>query len=305
MATRSRIDRLFARHGAELARLTDDQARDVLRAYEDARRQLREQLEQLVADGKAERFTAQHLRVTLAQTEQGISALERRLGNKVDDAVREQRRSALRHLVEVLREQEPEFLDAGGGLEPRLVGRLARTDGLLLHRHSIRRYGAELVERIQRELVLSQASGRTLRQTVDAITAREGSVIAGGRARVELIVRMETARAYDQAQMESMEEAAELDDPGDPDPLLKKIDEFIDARNHPFSRAADGAVADLDEDWRVPAAEVEAAAAAMKKSSKGVLWRREGSDYVGSTLPAHFFDRARRVPWRRSWGKED
>jgi hypothetical protein len=112
---------------------------------------------------------------------------------------------------------------------------------------------------------------------------------------------METSRAYNDAHLEGI---LELDqsDPRPDDPLLKKIDEFFDQRNHPFSRAANERVALPQDPFVVPVAEVDAAARAMRRPSSGVLWARVDGNYVGQNLPAHFNERGRIIPWRASWG---
>ena len=59
---RSRIDELLAQQDRELGRLSDQQARDVLASYDDARRALHERLSGSSTDGEAQR-----MRVMLAQ----------------------------------------------------------------------------------------------------------------------------------------------------------------------------------------------------------------------------------------------
>lgn len=257
-------------------------------------------------DGQPTPFTLQHLRVVRAQLEGAIVDLRAQLGVVLDQAVAEAEQQSLDQLLEVVKEQEKEFTGAGAELEPRIVAHLADRRELLLHRFAADRYTSELLASVQRGLVLGQASGMTLRQMASHIAGTNG-IIAGGRSRVNLIVRMETARAYDAAHQTGIETAAELldaDGANKDDPMLQRIDEYFDKRNHPFSRVAHGTTAPVGEPWRVPVAAVRAMAGQLGKGVGGILWPQDGADFVGTQLPAHYNDRARRVPWRRSWGED-
>src|ERR1051325_11315683 len=149
----SRIDTLLQRQAVDLASLEERQVRAMLRALEDARRDLREQLEALHLAGKEDRFTAQHVRVMLAQVSAGVDQLKARLGDRLSDQEQAAHDKALRDLLAVIRQQEPGFADAGGRIETAALRRLTEERGLLLHRYSVERYGAQLVEAIQQELV--------------------------------------------------------------------------------------------------------------------------------------------------------
>ena len=300
----SRIDRLLQRQAEDLVRLEDREAAAMLRAFEDARRDLRERLELLGTSGAAEvqRFTAQHVRVTLAQVEAAVRQLEERMNRHLADGERTQHARALGNLLAVIKANEDEFRDTGGRLETAALRRLTEERGLLLHEHSVRRYGAQLVETIQREVARSVAAGSTLDQVVARIVGADASVFSGMRGRAELIARMELSRAYNAGHQASLEEATDLlDGPDEADPLLKKADAFADVRNHPFSRALDGKTTPVRGEWEVPDAEVQFWAARLGTRATGIVWRRDGAVWKGSNYPAHFRDRGRQVPWRASW----
>jgi hypothetical protein len=295
----SRIERLLDRQAAELAKLDEKDAALVLRALDDGRRDLAERLRRLPESS----WTAQHTRMALAETEAGIRQLQERLGVVLADQERRRHELAMEHLLRVLREQESEFAEVGGPLRTRMIARLSQDQGLLLHRHSVQRYGSELITRIQREIVLGQTSQMTLDQVVDRIVSTDQGVFASMRYRAELIARMEAGRQYDDGHQASLEEASDLlDDPDDPDPLMKRADEYSDQRNHPFSRALHGRLAPVKGEWEVPVAEVQMWAEQLGKGMGGILWREEGGQFKGGRYPAHFNDRGRQVAWRRSWG---
>jgi hypothetical protein len=315
---RPRILDLIDRQSEDLAKLEDRQVSAFLKAYEDARRELREQLDTMVKTGldKKTPFTAQHLRVMLAQTETGITALQRRLGKVLVDASTQTRQRSLQDLLKTIATAEPEFTDTGGRIEQRALQRLTTPDGLLLHEHNVQRYGRDLVSKIQAELVTAVTRGSTLDQVVERIVGADKSVFAGMRARAELIARMELNRAYNEGHQSSLEEAAavlDADGTHEGDPLVKRADEFRDRRNHPFSRALDGKTTSptmqvkgrtVPGEWSVPDSEVQAQAMAMGRPAKGIVWRKEGSTWKGSMHPAHYNDRGRMTPWRESWAED-
>lgn len=296
---RSRIDDLLAQQGRALDRLHDAQAASVLAAYEDARRSLHERLTHAPASSE----TQQRLRVMLAQVNAGAVDLRERLGQALSAGERKAHDTAQRHLLKLVKTAEPGFLEVGGAVEVGVVQRLAALRGLALHQYAVDRYGAQVVDAIQRELAAGVASGLTVQQLADRVAAAGGSVMAGMRGRCELIARMETSRAYNDAHLEAIREI-EAQDPRPDDPILKKIDEFIDGRNHPFSRAANGRTALPGDVFVVPIAAVRGAAKASgRKTSVGILWKLDGrGNWVGQTLPAHYHERGRIIPWRASWG---
>lgn len=120
---------------------------------------------------------------------------------------------------------------------------------------------------------------------------------------------MKLSNSFNTQHLEAFDEAAKvLDDDApadDPDRLVQRIHEYIDARNHPFSRAADGIMAPPDEPFRVPVAAVAAAAAAMGKKVSGITWPLVGEHYEGMHHPAHFWGRGRATAYRPSWEEED
>lgn len=314
----ARIQRLIERQGEALDRLEVREARRFLGAYEDARRELYEVLDQMEVRGTdvATPFTAQRLRSTLAQLEGGIRRLQDRLGVALDASVRAAGERAVQDLVAIVAAQEPEFREAGPRIEHEALRRLTEDQGLLLHRYSIQRYGADLVDRIQRELVVGVTRGLSIPELRDRIAGMRDSVLAGHRVRAELIVRMELNSAFNRSHLTSIKVAGdELDRYHDEDDRLqKRADEFRDLRNHAISRVLHGQVQDVDEPFRVPRSEVARANNLLNaerrakklppKSITGIVWPLEGGNYVGMLHPAHYWDRGRIVPWRQSWSED-
>lgn len=301
----SRITNLLDDQARALDAMQDADAARTLRALNDARRALREQMEALRATGgdRVQRFTAQHLRVMQAQVDAGISQLTRRLTSEMDSAGSALGRLAANNLLQVIRANEPEFTDTGNRIEYRVLVRLNQEQGLLLHRYSVQTYGQTLIASIQREMAAGVARGLSIPQMTDRITATDRSVFGVLRGRAELIARMESNNAYNGMHHAALEEAAAiLDDPGTDDPLRRQANEYMDGRTTPISHAIDGMVADINKPWKVPVARVQASASALKKPVGGVLWPIVGGFYVVGNYPVHFGERGREVPFRASWG---
>ncbi len=313
----ARIDRLLERQRRSLDALTDRQARDFLRLYDEARRDLFETMARLPptlggSRNLARTFTAQHQRVMRTQVEAAIRQLAGRLDATLGNQTRVMGEKAFEQLLQVIRLHEPDFRDAGGLIDTAVTRRLASERGLLVHRFSVNSYTAKIMADIQRELSTGALTGRSIPQMRDRLFASSGSVMRNGRSQAELVVRMELNSAYNRSSQAALEETAAItDEPGDPDPLLRKAVEFHDLRNNPISRVLDGMVTEIGEPWRVPVAAVarenarlNAARKGSKKSRRkvgGIVWPKVGGHYVGMVHPAHFFDRGRQVPHRRSW----
>lgn len=294
------ITDLLTRQDLELERLSDAQARRCLATLNDVRRALREQL--LRIDETATPYSAQQARVMLAQVDSAAHRLSVRLGDLVTSAQTTAGQMALRHMLAVIRANEPLFVDAGNRIEFAAMQRILQPDALLLHQHSLVRYGRQVVDRIARDIAAGLASGKSIPQITETVCGTVGTLARNGGS-AELITRMEISRAYNDKTQASLEEAAAIiDEPGTTDPLGRQIVELRDKRNHPFSRAADGITAKLREPFRVSVAAVDAAASALGvRRVSGILWPQEGAFYVGGNYPAHFNERGRIAPWRASW----
>lgn len=300
MPPTSRITRLVNRQTDDLARLQDDQARALLRLAEDARRELRERLAALVLHG-AERtpYTAQQTRVLLAQVEAVVATLRQRMDGALTAPVPALQRKATTDLLAVIRANEGEFREAGNRIETTIIARMATTPSLL-HRYSLDKYGADLVTRITREIQVGLFTGASIPKLTERITGTDG-VFRALNGRAELIARMETNRAYNDAHHDALTQAAEvLDDPGTDDPLLRQGSEYLDARNDPISRVMDGLVTAIDAPWMVPVSAVRAEEASQHRSS-GCVWPVVGAYYVCGSYPIHFGERGREIPYRASW----
>lgn len=299
---KSPLTQLLERQAEELDALEAAQRAAVLRAFEEARLQLQEELHRLIVAGKGDSFTARQLALSQAEVEAALRLFAQQLELPLGEAVQQSRTKAIEHLVATLDLQDPDFARVQGALNVRVIARLNEDQGLLLHRYSLQTYSSAVAAEVQRQLVVGAVRRADPYRMVQAIAGKLDSTITNRMARAELILRMETNAAYSRMTLAGLQEsAALLDTPGRPDPLMRRADETRDKRNHPLSLVLNDMVAPLDEPFRVSVALVAAQAERMKKSPGGVVWPREGGFYVGMTYPAHFGDRGREVPYRASW----
>lgn len=311
-ASRDQLLRLLERQSEELGKLEDAQVRRLLSIYEEAGRDLSLLLANMEATGldDATPFTYQRYKTTLAQVDAAIAQMTRRLDDAFRDGLRALGEKEVSDLLAVLAAADADFRGVAVSVEAGALASLDEVSGLLLHRNSLERYTRETVDEIQRALLL----GRTQKQSLRDIRKRLFGL--GGRNdyesewlkrehRLELIARMENKRASDEVHRGSLQAAADvLDLDDDPDPLMARADEYRDHRNHPLSPALHGRLRRLDEDWVVPQADVLRweQVTQYRGPPSSITWPLVDGAFVGRTYPAHFGDRGRSTPWRRSWG---
>lgn len=218
--------------------------------------------------------------------------LVERLGGGLAQAEDQLHGVAYENLRKLVERHEHTFRDHGSRIDFDVARRLSETRALGLHRYSVGRYGAQVVEACQRELVQGYLQGLTTAQLADRIAGVDGA-IARHRGRGALIVRMELSRIYDAGHQAALEEVATLDSPGTSDPLLKQATEYLDERNHPFSRKLHRVAVYPRQQWEIPVVGAE---------GRGLVWRVTNGIAHGTNYPAHYHDRGRQVPWRPSWG---
>lgn len=301
----SRLVRLLNEQQEALDALTDREARRFLVTLEDSRRELLETVQALEDSGldKVTEYTAQQKRVLLAQVDAGARQLRRRLATAADDFADAAAQAAALDVVNTVRAAEPDFTDAGGRLDLELARRLDEEKGLLLHRHSVDRYGLKLIEDFRRGMLQGLLQGESIGMTARRLLKAGGPVFGGMTlSRAELIVRMELNSGYNRMHLAACKATAEETDDAHPgDPMQRRAAEYLDARSHPISWALQGMVTGLDEPWAVPVAEVQAWAAKLGRGVGGITWELRGAHYVGSLYPAHFWERGRQVPTRKAW----
>lgn len=91
---------------------------------------------------------------------------------------------ALDTLLETIAANDADFDGTvGGAIRVGAVRRMSELRGVLLHRHSMERYGAETVDAVQRRLVISLTKNVSLRSMVDDVAGVNG-IVDKGRPRL-------------------------------------------------------------------------------------------------------------------------
>lgn len=331
------FEQFVDKQSVELKKLEDEEVERLLKIYDEERIYLSEELDVLIQSNKKNIFTAIQIAAFMSIIKPSVGNFVSRFMDTYAASQEKYTKAAIDNLVSIIErhdkidgfvetlnfqvsqklsdglllhkysiensgntERQDKIADFRDTLNFQVSQRLS--EGLLLHKYSIENYGNTLLNQMKNQLSRSVLANMTYSEMKDLLVARNNSVFASMKARAELIVRMELSAAYNYVHQIALEEAATLlDKPGTTDPLMKKADEYFDHRNHPFSRVIHGMVVGIKEEWRVSIRDVEKMASQMNKPAKGILWRTEGSYYVGGAYPAHYNERGRQVPWRNSW----
>lgn len=257
---------------AELQRIVEQHVQRVLDEYDYHRLWLRERLGDVSSSRDPFLRSAEMIRA--------IRKFGVRLRNGIRRQISENTR-ALENLA--VREIGGEF----GTSRKVLKTAVSRRAGRLLIDATVARLVSAIVVDLQRRAVI--AAHRTPNDVARLLAGRLGSRTAFFERQTALVARVESFRAYNESVVDT---SVAVKRSGGPE-LVKRISEVIDARNHPFSRAANGAVVPVDQPFRILAADVAQAASAMRKSATGVFWPLNNGYYEGHTLPAHYNDRGR------------
>ena len=208
---------ILAAHRRTLDRLIERGAVERLRAvYTKASAEVLTKLEKL-GKGSAT-FTAQHLRMSLAQLRAGQIYVDDQLLGELNAASREAQIESLHGLIRSYKRLETKFT----GQEPvlpiedaaRFAGVLDKGRASLLRQHavSIKRYGMQSIEQMQDAMSLSLAGGETL----DGTISRVHNVIKSDFWRAERIARTECSWAAHAAHSDGIKEIAKEDAGGLP-----------------------------------------------------------------------------------------
>lgn len=240
--------RLSREHAQELVRLERAELEKLAKIYEQARLELLGRLTALGAAQKADTFTAQALRATLAQVQAGIAAMQAKLVGEHQGAIESASQDgALQTLDEIaFWERAREFRgSAFGRIQTAALRSVAAQNGLLLQRFqaSIATYGSTLVGDIQRRLALHIV---TRSKWSDMATDVAGRLYAhgvkGSQWRAERIVRTELVNALNTGHHAGLVAASDVL----PD-LQKQWDSTLDSRTSRICLALNGQVRKVGE----------------------------------------------------------
>ena len=227
--------KLTREHARELRGIEEEEVKKLLRLYARARIDLLGRLATLPSD----RFSAQQVRITLAQVTAGMRQLNKALGESWDATLE---RRLQRGVTQTLREiavHDPTFRRAQGAIQTNVVRHLAAPKKLLLSQFqsSIAAYGNGLIRQMSGQLALHAITQSPIRTTARALARTMQMEVW----RAERIVRTETINAMNAGHQAALEGAAEVL------PRLKKQwDATEDARTCPTCNALDGKIVEVN-----------------------------------------------------------
>lgn len=222
--------------------------------YAKSQGEIQQRLAALVRTGRGETFSAHHLRLVLAQVQQGVADFEIQLGDHLKKTGRAAAQLGTRQVID-----SAERLHAGfGNLTP-----LVRPDqaGVFqgLHREvapslldrfetSRKLYGAQVISKVKDELSLGLLQKDGVDSVVDRVVGADG-VFAGQRWRAERIVRTELSWAVGVAKQKGMETLKQKFVPG----LMKRLVATFDDRTGEDSKELHGQTVPIDQPfvWHV------------------------------------------------------
>lgn len=255
--------------------------------YAQAEADLRRQIERLIRRGRRQSFTAQQMRVILAQVQDAIRVLEAKMAAHMGQTGRMAATLAPAHVVQSVERFSEVYSGASPVLQLRdasvMQGLVKDVDASLLNRYkqSSRFYGPPVIERIKNAMAQSILQNDGVDAAVDKVVGTDG-VFSSQRWRAERIVRTEAAYAYGVTKQRSMEVTRK-----DMPDLQKKLVATWDSRTGDDSKELDGQTVPIDEPfvWVV-------------KNSKG---QPTGKVVRYMQPPNRPNDREVVVPWRAGW----
>ena len=204
-------------------------ARRLKGLYDDAQGALTARLRRTV--GRGDTFTAHQQRMALAQVREGQAVISRRLAGTLREETRGAQEASLRGLADDIGRLHRRFTGSEIVLPieeaARFRGVIDRrgTSLLRMHRTSMARYGARIVEEVEGELALSLLSAEAPAAAMD----RVAEAIDGAWWQGERIVRTETAWAFSATARDGIVESA-----GELDGLMQQWVEHCDDEGRPL-----------------------------------------------------------------------
>lgn len=237
--------KLTREHGRALLALEAEQAARIAEIHEAARLELRGRLASL-GDGS---FTAQQVRVTLAQVEAGLASLQTKANAQFSSATAAALEQAVAQTLSEIAFHDEAFRGAASGpVRVEAMLRLDDTSSLLINRFqaSIATYAQGLRAEIQRTMQHHLLLRSSFSEMSVAVAGRlRAHTIAGSAWRASRIVRTEMNNVLNTGHQATLEVAAGYV-PG----LKRQADATIDARTSDICHEVNGQVVGLNEPFR-------------------------------------------------------
>lgn len=281
----------------------------MLEVYDSTFQELQKRMEEL----GPESYTANHLQAIQAQVDVLIGEMEKKqsraLGQSVSETVQSQmpREQDYWHKLEKTF-GSPEVAKQFSAFTPVIPQKTIKAL-VTTQRIAIKGFNTDLKKRVRMTVAQSVAQGEGIVKTVKRLQQVQG--IQGNKSRLQLIARMETARASNQAKDEFITQVNKEYPELEIWQMVKdRVDKSPHTRNHWFSWAVSGTVRnvtineyfEVTEESIVFAKQEYTTITKKKAYDHGILFEHHGQGRRGKTIPAHYHDRAILLGWRPTWG---
>lgn len=263
-------------HIKQVLELEDDQAKIILKRYQEVRRDLVDRLSTM----RGGTFTAQHLRGTLAQVEGAITAITEHLQGAMVKGAYVSALKGVQHLTKELNVFDEKFTGAVTPINLNAALIAQDTSQLLITRYNtnLARYGSNLYAEISNGL-FSATLGET---NQDEVIGRISQFFNGKEWELHRIVRTELHGIYNRGKLAGMKKL--VDEDVIPD-MKRTLIHPMDARTGDDSKYAARLhlVAEMDKPFVY-------------------TWKGDRREFF--TPPDRPNDRSVMVPYRESWGDD-
>lgn len=271
---------LVEEHAREVLKLQTDEARDLLKQYSEARKDLQDRLIRAPID----RFTAQHLRGALVQVNAGITAMTKALEGDTSEGALKAAMRGVEHLLKEIKRFSQRF----GGVQPIHINAIKvalNTREFLINKYdaSLKAYDQDVRRKITN--ALTQAAIEEL--PYSEVVKKVGVAFQGEEWKLQQIVRTELHHVYSLGKLNGMKEAKKDQIPD----LKKALFHKMDSRTGEDSveLATENPILPLDEPFRQT----------YRASPKSKV-----QNFVFMVPPNRPNDRAILVPYRDEWDRD-
>lgn len=276
------IEGVVEDHAKQVVNLQEEQAREIAKSYEEVRKELIDRLSKL----KANSFTAQHLRVVLAQIDAAIDAVNEKIDHRINAGAHKTAVMSIEQLVKEIRRFDKHFTGVVRPINIDVVKTAINTKEFLMNQYkdSLKAYSSDVKRDIARALTQSAIAELTYSEVVHKL----GQYMHGKEWELHRIARTELHHIYSVAKLNGMKE-------------LKKdsVPDLMKALFHPMdTRTGEDSIELADENPILPLTESfeQYYTPRLKSGKKG-----KTQHYVFMTPPNRPNDRAILIPFRPEW----
>jgi hypothetical protein len=263
-------------HASMIQSLSEREAKRVIRAYENVRRELRDRLDRI----QQGTFTAQKLGTTLVQLDLAIQKMGKGLVGDMKDSVTMASEKGIENLIKELQKWDKNFLGTVKPINIRAVEAAADTTNFLFNQYdsSIESYNAFLRSKMAQSLTESVVA----EDSTTEVIGRLGQIFQGEQWKLEQITRTELHGVYAKGKLAGMKKLWDDGEGSIPD-LKKTLYHPMDKRTGKDSKwlNKNNLIVPVDEPFKY-------------------TWNGQVREYMAP--PDRPNDRSILIPYRDAWG---